>query len=297
MIMIDQGESSMKIGIGLPNPVPNTAGTLLVDWSRRAEQRGFSGLATIDRVVYPSYDSLATLAAAAGATTRIGLLTNVLLAPIYPPALLAKSAASIDQLSGGRLTLGLAPGGRADDYAAAGRDFHTRGRDFDKALDVLHRSWRGELIDQNTHPICPTPVDDRRVPILIGGTSDRTVQRIIDWGAGLTVGGAAADQAAPLIKRVRTAWRDAGRQGEPRLAALAYFSLGSDAEDDSRRYLRDYYGFVGEYAEMIAEGALRSEGAIRDAMGAFEDAGVTELYFDPTKASLDQIDRLADLVL
>jgi alkanesulfonate monooxygenase SsuD/methylene tetrahydromethanopterin reductase-like flavin-dependent oxidoreductase (luciferase family) len=287
----------MKIGLGLPNPVPGTAGTLLVDWSRRAEQRGFSGLATIDRVVYPSYDSLATLAAAAGATTRIELLTNVLLAPIYQSALLAKSAASIDQLSGGRFTLGLAPGGRADDYAAVARDFHTRGRDFDNALEVLHRCWRGELINDNTHPVCPTPVNDRRVPILIGGTSDRTVRRIIDWAAGFTVGGAGAEQAAPLIERVRTAWRDAGRQGEPRLAALTYFSLGSDAEEDSRQYLRDYYGFLGEYADVIAEGALRSETAIRDAVRAFEDAGVTELYFDPTKASLDQIDRLADLVL
>jgi alkanesulfonate monooxygenase SsuD/methylene tetrahydromethanopterin reductase-like flavin-dependent oxidoreductase (luciferase family) len=287
----------MKIGIGLPNQVPGTAGTLLVDWSRHAEQRGFSGLATIDRLVYPSYDSLATLAAAAGATTRIELLTNVLLAPIYPSTLLAKSAASIDQLSGGRLTLGLAPGGRADDYAAAGRDFHTRGRDFDNALDVLHRCWRGELIDENTHPVCPTPVHERRVPILMGGTSDRTVRRLIDWAAGLTVGGAGAQQAAPLIEQVHTAWREAGRQGEPRLAALAYFSLGSDAEDDSRRYLRDYYGFLGEFADVIADGALRSETAIRDAVRAFEDVGVTEVYLDPTKASLDQIDRLADVVL
>ena len=102
----------MKIGIGLPNPVPGTPGTRLVEWAKRAEDRGFSGLATIDRLAYPSYDSLATLAAAAGATTRIELLTNVLLAPLYPAPLLAKTAASIDQLSDGRLTLGLAPGGR-----------------------------------------------------------------------------------------------------------------------------------------------------------------------------------------
>ena len=94
----------MKIGIGIPNAVPGTSGRLLLDWARRAEERGFSGLATIDRVVYPSYDSLAVLAAAAGATSRIELMTNSLAAPVYPPVLLAKSTASIDQLSGGRLT-------------------------------------------------------------------------------------------------------------------------------------------------------------------------------------------------
>lgn len=287
----------MRIGIGLPNPVPATPGVRLVEWARRAEERGFSGLATIDRVVYPSYDSLATLAAAAGATTRIGLLTNVLLAPLYQPTLLAKSTASIDQLSGGRLTLGLSPGGRADDFATVGRDFDTRGRDFDHELETLHRAWRGELLDGNAKPISPTPIHDRRVPILIGGASDQAVRRVIEWGAGLTIGGSGPDQAAVLIKRVDAAWREAGRVEEPRFAALAYFSVGADADEDSRRYLRDYYGFLGDYADMIAEGALRSEAAIRGAVRAFEDAGVTELYFDPTTASLDQVDRLGDLVL
>ena len=182
----------MKIGIGLPNPVPGTPGPLLVDWARRAEQRGFTGLATIDRVAYPSFDSLSTLAAAAGATTAIALQTNVLLAPVYPAALLAKSAASIDQLSGGRLTLGLAPGGRADDYAAVGRDFHTRGRDFDAALKLLHQVWRGEPVEGSAKPLCPTPVRGDRVPTLIGGTSDRAVQRAVEWAAGYTIGGAPA---------------------------------------------------------------------------------------------------------
>lgn len=287
----------MEIGIGLPNPVPNTPGTLLVDWARRAEQRGFAGLATIDRLMYPSFDSLAALAAAAGATTRIGLLTNVLLAPLYPAPLLAKTAASVDQLSGGRLTLGLAPGGRADDYTAVGRDFQRRGRDFDAQLQVLHRAWRGELIGDSTNPLCPTPVREQRVPILIGGTTAPAVRRAINWGAGFTIGGAGPEQAAPLVERFRTAWRESAREGAPRIAALAYFSLGSDAEDDSRHYLRDYYAFLGDYANVIADGALRSESTIRDAIRAFSDIGITELYLDPTKASLDQIDRLADVVL
>jgi alkanesulfonate monooxygenase SsuD/methylene tetrahydromethanopterin reductase-like flavin-dependent oxidoreductase (luciferase family) len=286
----------MDIGIGLPNPVRGTNGTTLVEWARRAEERGFSALATIDRVAYPNFDSLTTLAAAAGATTRIGLLTNILLAPIYPPVLLAKATASIDQLSGGRLTLGLAPGGRPDDYAVAGRDFHTRGRDFDAELDLLHRAWQGDLTAPSGKPVAPAPVNNGRVPVLIGGTSDKTMQRVVKWGAGLTVGGAGAEQAAQLAVRTREAWQAAGRDGEPRLAALSYFSLGDDAESDSRAYLLDYYGFLGDYASMIANGALRSEAAIRETVRAFEDAGITELYLDPTTASLDQIDRLADVV-
>lgn len=64
----------MKVGIGLPNPIPRAPGRLLVDWARRAEERGFSSLATIDRVAYPSYESLIALAAAAAVTERIGLV-------------------------------------------------------------------------------------------------------------------------------------------------------------------------------------------------------------------------------
>ena len=75
----------MQIGIGLPNTVLGVPGRLLVDWARRAEERGFSSLATIDRIAYPSYDSLTALTAAAAATDRIGLLSNVLLAPAYQP--------------------------------------------------------------------------------------------------------------------------------------------------------------------------------------------------------------------
>jgi hypothetical protein len=82
-----------------------------------------------------------------------------------------------------------------------------------------------------------------------------------------------------------------------RLAALTYYSLGADAEADSRGYLRHYYGFLGEYAETIADSALRSEAAVAESVDAFEQVGITELYFDPATSSLDQVDRLADVVL
>jgi alkanesulfonate monooxygenase SsuD/methylene tetrahydromethanopterin reductase-like flavin-dependent oxidoreductase (luciferase family) len=287
----------MQIGIGLPNPVKGVTGRLLLDWARTAEARGFAALATIDRIAYPNFDSITTLAAAAGATSRIGLVTNILLAPAYQPVVLAKSAASLDQLSGGRLTLGLAPGGRADDFVATGRDFHTRGREFDAQLDLLHRAWRGEPVAGVTEAVCPRPVKEDRIPILIGGHGEKAVQRAAAWGAGWSAGGGGPAMAAPLIEQVRTAWRQAGRQGEPRLAALTYFSLGPDADEDSRAYLRDYYAVLGPFADQIAESALRSEAAIRDAVRAFEDLGITELYFPPTVASLDQVDRLADAVL
>lgn len=287
----------MRIGIGLPNPVPGISGTLLVDWARRAEERGFAGLATIDRLAYPSHDSLAALAAAAGATSRIGLMTNILLGPAYAPVPLAKTAATIDSLSGGRFTLGLAAGGRADDFAVAGRDFDKRGTAFDDGLELMHRAWRGEAVQGAEHPVCPMPTAGVGVPVMIGGNGARALRRTVTWGAGWTAGGGTPQQIGPMLGQVRKAWSEAGRAGEPRLSALSYFSLGDETEAESRDYLRHYYGFLGPYADMIADSALRTPQAIKDAVQGFADLGVTELYLDPTAARLDQIDRLADLVL
>lgn len=162
----------------------------------------------------------------------------------------------------------------------------------------MHRAWQGEAVDGVDRSVCPTPVTDDRVPILFGGMSQATVRRTATWGAGWTMGGGTPDMAASMIEQVRTAWADAGREGgEPRLAALAYFSLGDETVPASRAYLHDYYGFLGEYAAQIADSALRSEAAVADAVRAYEAAGVTELYLDPTTNGVEQVDRLADVVL
>ena len=117
----------MDIGIGLPSTIPGVTRDQELEWARRADARGFSTLGVIDRIVYSNLEPLIALAAAAAVTERIRLTTSILLGPTRGAALLAKQAASVNLLSDGRLTLGLAPGGRADDYEAVGVDFGTRG--------------------------------------------------------------------------------------------------------------------------------------------------------------------------
>jgi alkanesulfonate monooxygenase SsuD/methylene tetrahydromethanopterin reductase-like flavin-dependent oxidoreductase (luciferase family) len=285
----------MDIGIGLPNAVRGASGAIFRDWARRAEERGFSSLSTIDRVAYPSHDSLTALSVAAGATDRIRLVSGILLAPVYKPALLAKSSATLDAMSGGRLTLGLGVGGRQDDFETTGTPFHTRGRDLDAALELMHRAWAGEPVDGSPHPICPPLASGNRVPVLFGGTVEATVRRTVRWGQGWIAGGGPPAMAAPMIERVRTAWKNE-RQGEPRIGALAYFALGPDAVRAGAANLLDYYDFLGPYAQQIADSILSTDQALRDAIRAFEEVGVTELYLDPAAASLDQVDRLADAV-
>ena len=288
----------MQIGIGLPNPIPGVEGRVLIEWAKRAEERGFSTLATIDRVAFPSYESLVSLAAAAAVTERVGLLTNILLAPTRLPVLLAKEAASVDQLSAGRFILGLGVGGRKDDFEASEREFAERGKRFDEELEMMHDAWKGNpVIGGCDEPVTPLPTNGTNVPIIFGGTSDQAIERVVKYGIGWTAGGSAPDAVGPFAERVRAAWKDSGRAGDPKIVALSYYSLGDDVVETSKKYILHYYGYLGENAQGFAEyGVPRDAGAIKETIQKFADAGVDELILDPTVGDLRQVDLLADVV-
>ena len=134
----------MKVGIGLPSTVPGVDKAALLGYARRAEERGFSSLGTIDRLVFGNYESFIALGAAAAVTDRIRLLTEILIVPYRAnAALLAKQAATIDSFSGGRLTLGVAVGGREDDYAVSDVPLDSRGERMDAMLREMKEIWGG----------------------------------------------------------------------------------------------------------------------------------------------------------
>jgi alkanesulfonate monooxygenase SsuD/methylene tetrahydromethanopterin reductase-like flavin-dependent oxidoreductase (luciferase family) len=284
----------MDIGIGLPTTLDITGPDLLA-WARRAEERGFAAVATVDRIVYPNYDTLTSLAAVAGATTRIKLFTDILLTPLYPPVWLAKATASLDALSGGRLTLGLGVGGRADDFTAMDRPLKRRGALMDETLDLLHRAWSGEPVAGGSLPVAPAPTHGGRVPILIGGASEATVARTVRLADGWTMGGGGPEAGAAMAERIRRAWREAGRDGEPRLAALTYFGF-SDPEATARS-LRKYYGFLGDWAERVVDSAITKPDQAVAIVRAFEEIGIGEVMFFPTVPSLGEVGELAEAVL
>jgi alkanesulfonate monooxygenase SsuD/methylene tetrahydromethanopterin reductase-like flavin-dependent oxidoreductase (luciferase family) len=285
----------MQIGIGIPNAVPGATGAGLLEWARRADRAGFSSLSSIGAVSYPSYEELTVFAAAGAVTERIRFYSNVLITPARTAAELAKQAATVDQLTAGRLTLGLGVGWREGDFLLTGRDFATRGAAFDQILRDLRRSLAGEALDERAAPASPPPVQ-QPIPLIIGGTTEAAIRRVLEHGVGWTAGGMPADAVAAFASRVRAAWEAADRPGTPRITALRYFGLG-DTERQSRAALTDYYAPMGEQtATMIADNAFRSPEAIREAIAAYEEAGVDELLLDPTVAEPDQVDLLAEVV-
>src|SRR5262249_34481238 len=157
---------------------------------------------------------LISLAYAASVTTRIGLLTSMLLAPLRSnTALLAKQAASVDVLSGGRLILGLAVGGREDDFQASHLDFHPPGRFFDEQLAEVHRLWKGDKVGF-AGGVGPT-VPGGRPTVVIGGQVDAAFRRAAEFD-GWMMGGGTPDRFPGAIEQLEGAWAEVGRSGEPR---------------------------------------------------------------------------------
>src|SRR3954447_4200852 len=194
----------MEVGIGLPATIPGATGEQVFEWARRAEARGFSSVGTIDRLVYPNYESLIALAAAAAVTERIRLATTILIAPYRAnAALVAKQAATLDNLSGGRLVLGVAAGGREDDYEVSGVDFHTRGKRFDAMLAQWDELWRGDRVGPPGRPT-----------LIVGGSVDATYERAARYGDG-------GSSAAERRTRSRAGWRGCGRRGAPPAATAS----------------------------------------------------------------------------
>lgn len=261
--------------------------------ARRAEELGFSSLATIGRMAYPSYDELVTLGAAAGATERIGLMTDVLLATVREPILLAKQAATLDQLSHGRFVLGVGVGARPDDFAVAGFNFKDRGKRLDAALDLMHRAWRGEPVPGSDEAVAPRPVNGHSVPIIIGGHAERSVDRVVKYGIGYTQGGGTPAGLRAMMDRVNAAWQAAGRSGKPEFRALAYFALGDEVHEDAQSNLMDYYG---DWGRGVWTGTIKTADEARERVRAYTEIGCDELLLFMTAPSAAQANRLAEAV-
>ena len=286
----------MKIAIGLPTTIPGARPEQVTEWARRAEAAGFSGLGTIDRLVYPNYEPLVALGAAAAVTERISLITSIALLPYRQnAALVAKQAATLQTLSNGRFVFGVAVGGRPDDFEASGVPMEGRGKRFEEMLDEMKRIWAGE--ERGFAGGVGPDVSDNPPTLIVGGQIDAAFRRAAKYAEGWIMGGGGPDYFRPSVEKLEASWREAGRDGEPRKMSLMYFSLDDNPEEQARRTLGDYYAFAGEYQEMVVEGAAKDAQTAKEQVRAFEAARCDELIMCPASADPEQVDRLAAAVL
>jgi probable F420-dependent oxidoreductase len=163
-------------------------------------------------------DPLELLSFVAGATTRLRLATGILELPLHSPPVLAKRAATLDALSGGRLMLGIGLGWQAEEYSAVGVPFDERGRRMDEGIQALRALWTqspasfsGEFTQFERVFSEPRPTRASGIPLIIGGDSEPAIRRTGRFGEGYFPGPVSPDQVGKQVDRVRASAKAAGR--------------------------------------------------------------------------------------
>jgi probable F420-dependent oxidoreductase len=209
--------ASLRVGIHLPQFGRASGPESMRRAAQHAEALGFADVWVSDHVVqpatqdYPSpylYDPLLSLTWAAAATTRVGLGTSILVVPQHNPVWLANTLASLDALSGGRLTLGVGVGWSEGEFRALGQSFHDRGPRTDEILDLLRACWEqdpvtfaGRWYQLDDIRVLPKPA--HRIPFWIGGRAEAAFRRGVRVGDGFQVIGLTPDECAPRVERLR----------------------------------------------------------------------------------------------
>jgi len=272
----------MHVGVHLPQYGRVAGPSAITRAATHAEELGFLDVWVSDHVVHPAgqsypsphlFDPLVTLTWAAAVTERIGLGTSVLVVPMHNPLELANSLASLDAMSGGRLTVAVGVGWSELEYQALGYDFHNRGERLDEAIELFRKAWSedpvgfdGRFTSFDDLRIFPKPA--HRIPIWIGGSSEPAYRRAAVQGDGYQAVGLAVEEVAPVVERIR---RDHPEPGFPISLRTGWDPQGMDP------------------------------GRIVDELAAFTEAGIQHVVAAPWQRDIDgwvrSMDQLAALVL
>ena len=282
----------------------------LVEYGVKMEEFGFDSLWVWDHILlgvepsFPIIEALTLLTAIAVRTSKIKLGTGVLVLPIRNPVVLAKELASMDQLSGGRLLLGLATGWYKREFDAVGIPFRQRGKLMEENLDILTRLWTEETVagTWTFHKIpagvmYPKPVQKPRPPILIGGYVDRVLQRAATKGDGWLTYFYTPESFAKSWAKVRNYASQAGKDPDALLSAAQLPIMIGKSRAAVEPPMMEWLGREWDYAawsESTKDSAIL--GTVDECVAQLKAhlaVGVQKLIFVPYKYDMDQILTIA----
>jgi alkanesulfonate monooxygenase SsuD/methylene tetrahydromethanopterin reductase-like flavin-dependent oxidoreductase (luciferase family) len=286
----------MHIGITLPSFVAGVDRNAILAWCRRIEDGPFASVSVGERIAFPSHELITTLAFAAAATERVRILPTVGVLPTHETVRFAKQMATVDVLSGGRLTVGVGVGGREEDYRAVGAPFAGRFARLDEQVALMRRVWRGEVVVDGLPPVGPEPVQPGGPPVLSAAMGPKSMARTATWADGIAGFDLAPDPEGVdgLFRRAEAAWVEAGRTDRPWLATSTWFALGPGAEERLHGYAFNYLSNFGDRtASSLAKLCRLSDpGVLRETIAAIGETGCDELILVPTTDDVSEIDRL-----
>jgi len=306
---------AVTFGLAVENFTPMSSepdAERLVAYATRAEALGLSSLWVWDhlflgaRRAFPFFESLTTLTMLAEHTRTLTLGTGVLVLPIRDPVLLAKTTGTIQIISKGRLSLGMAAGWYEREFEATGVPFKGRGRVFERNLEILRKLWEEDMVTGNWDELAlrsvrmlPRPVPPPQV--LIGGYVDRVLHRVATKSDGWLTYFYTAESFGRAWQKIRAFAEAAGRDPDElkNVAQLPFCVADSyeSADRSVRQFLDDYFD-VAPWSESTPESSIRgTPEQCAEQLSEHVAVGTQHIVLVPYNYELDQVDRFAAEVL
>ncbi len=285
----------------------------LVDYGVRVEELGYDSVFVWDHILlgvepnFPIIDSLTVLTSIAARTKRIKLGTGILVLPLRNPVALAKQLSSMDQLSEGRLFLGMASGWYKREFDAMGIPFEKRGKLMDEDIDIMRRLWTEESVtgQYSAHNLSkavmyPKPVQNP-VPILIGGYVDRVLQRAATVGDGWLKYFYRAEDFKKSWAKIENYAREAGKDPDKLYSAAQLPIMVGKSKEAVRADMMDWLNKewdFPEHSDCTRESAIM--GSVDECVAQLRehlDAGVQKIIFVPYKYQMDQVETIAKEII
>jgi len=303
--------AKIRFGLALQNyvaPGESISPRALVEHAIKAEALGYFSIWVWDHIllgsksVFPVHDSLTTLTAVAATTKHVRLGTGILVLTIRNPVVLSKQVATLDNLSGGRVTLGVAAGWYEREFQACGYPFDTRGRTLQMNLEVMTRLWTEDRVNGTYGQYTlknitmePKPVQKPHPPLWMGGYVDTVLRRVGKLADGWISYFYTPESFGRSWRKVLDSAKAAGKRGDTfGNCDMIPARIGANATE-TRRVATDYitkYCDLPSWSEATPDSAIT--GTSKDCaemIEHFSEAGVQELVLIPAVAKLSEIEE------
>lgn len=290
----------MDIGVCLPYMEEELNRDILLSWIRKIDEGPFSSLSCGERITSHTIEMRTTLGAAAAITERVRIVPSLYVLPMHSAVQAAKEIATLDLISGGRVTVTVGVGGRPMDYRAVGASFERRHARMDEQVAEMRRIWSGEPAFEGSDPVGPRPVQPGGPPIMAGTLGPKATRRAAEWADGIYMWSGNGEKAEieRMIHQAERCFEEAGRDRGPRRVAGFWCSLADDAATRLPQYVYDYLKVLSvDLASAMSKAMTRcTPDAINASLDAMEEIGCEELFLVPATCDIADIDRLSDLI-